>query len=910
MQARSRNKLLAAGFDTELIAKVDDKHLTFSGLQNQNMQALLHAGFTTAEAELIIKKTKRAAIDESVIEKLLEDSGQVCAFCANGNNSQPYQIHHIEEYHVTQNNEESNLLLVCPTHHVRIHQEGITQEIQLSAKRKWLQTWRIARSYHAKGLSFPFKGFEALDYRFASPVTDIFSFSSPAPGLCRDLLSDATRQEASAILEKHHKVLLAGASGNGKSTLAKGIAGSDESFQVFNYVFPKDGSNSLQEMLQFLQLNVKPVILIVDDVNRYLSMAQVEILLKAASPRARVILIKTGLDKEDIAIEAHFVDVLLDVNWKMLQAGVVDTIRRHENEIVTYLTRHTDTFLDVGLGQLDQHLLSMVSQFKDAVQSVWEFVYILSNGQERCHDLFRRLRADEDLHLVVLFIGVRQIADAEKGVTVEEIEQQFMRHPVLNKQPPPTKKWLEEKMDLLINKHRVIKVSRGRFNTVHRQFAAHFIDHLLFVEEKDTEPYLLHYLRDPTKLEEILRLWSWLEDKAAGRAYLQKWRNTLVISDWQQMINQAAIVNLFILSQLAYKLSLLAPLESPIIKACFPLVKEKIIHLIIVSPEYTIYDCRYLFAALQRNCKGLVREILDGVGIDRMSHIMEGIKADEFGELRWYLSAVKADYPEWIEQIRTVFTVDFFERKADLVTKGEINNLATIILFEREFLPQFNLSRQQQYVKKMAALLKDCPLDKIKADSFDFSRVFSQSQYIESHVAILCSSLNVSVLAKEMESATPRHWANLLSISEFAIHSSSHSVIEQLLDAIDFRVLLQNMERYGPSNTYELRVCIFQLCHARPARQKEFANKLYSLMVSLVPLIKSGQSNEVLNAYTRLSYACAEKLAAHYQVSALPYIGDKEDRDDEETPERIAQYRAYFKSVEEAGDDIDLNNLP
>jgi energy-coupling factor transporter ATP-binding protein EcfA2 len=908
MQAKTRNKFLALGFSTVLIDKIAQRDLSFSGLQNQSMKALLHAGFTKEEADIILSKTKRAVIAKGVMEQLLIDSGQVCAFCANGNSSQPFQIHHIEEYHLTQDNSESNLLLVCPSHHVYIHQEGVTREFQLSMKRKWCQTWRIARQYQAKGLTFPFKGFEALDYQTVSPVTAIFSFSAPSPGLCKELLSAHTRQHELALLQKHHKLLLAGASGNGKSTLAKGIAGAYGDFEVFNYAFPRDGSDHLQEMLQFLSLNVEPVILIVDDANRYLSMYQVEILLKAATARAQVILIKTGLDKEDMAIEAHFVDVLLDVNWKMLQSDVEDLFRRHEKEITTYLVHQEGAFIEIGLGHLDRSILRIVDQMKDTVNNVWEFVYLLSNGLERCHRLFRRLQADGNLHLVVAFIGANQIANADKGVTLEEIEQLYITHPTLNTAPPPERKWLEDQLDILIRHHRVVKVSRGRYNTVHRQFASHFIDHLLLTSRNDIAPFLAVFLNDPNKFEEILRVWSWLEDKPNGRLYIQQWRNSLTMADWQQMVTRAASINLFLLTQLTYRLYLISPHESQIIQHCFPPLKEQIIHLITTKPEYIIIDCRYLFNALERNCQGLIREILDGVGIERMCRIMDEIKVEEFESMTWFINTVFDIYPEWVAQIQPVFTLDFFERKANLVTKGRVNDLAMIILFERRFHPEYRLTRALMYIEKLAALLKNCPFDKIVANSTEVPFAFAESSYIESHVAIMCSGLDTVQLAKEMETAVPRHWDHLYTISELAKYCSGHLVIEQWLESIDVDTLVTNLEQYGPRNKYELRMCIYQLCHASPEKRKEFAERLYPLMVSLVPVIQSGSSDEVLNAYTRLSDEHAKQLARDYEVSASPYLTSI-DESKESTAESVAHNRKFFQELEASGEDIDLSSL-
>jgi predicted HNH restriction endonuclease len=121
MRKDAEKRLLELGFDTDLIAKVEAKSLTLSRLKPMSKDALLKAGFTEAEAEEIIGKVKREPIAREVIEAIFKKSGEVCCYCADGNSTRPFHVHHIDEYHVSRNNAEDNLALVCPNDHSSVH---------------------------------------------------------------------------------------------------------------------------------------------------------------------------------------------------------------------------------------------------------------------------------------------------------------------------------------------------------------------------------------------------------------------------------------------------------------------------------------------------------------------------------------------------------------------------------------------------------------------------------------------------------------------------------------------------------------------------------------------------------------------------------------------------------------------
>jgi hypothetical protein len=116
VHSKTRNALLALGFPTDLIEKINRNGHAL-GILKQFSYTGLRKYYNDEESKLINERIKRQPISDEVIEQLLKDSKEVCCYCADGVSTRPYQIHHIEPYHITQDNSEHNLVLVCPTHH-------------------------------------------------------------------------------------------------------------------------------------------------------------------------------------------------------------------------------------------------------------------------------------------------------------------------------------------------------------------------------------------------------------------------------------------------------------------------------------------------------------------------------------------------------------------------------------------------------------------------------------------------------------------------------------------------------------------------------------------------------------------------------------------------------------------------
>jgi len=73
----------------------------------------------------------REPIDDTIIQRLLENNSFVCCLC-KGQKSDAYIIHHIVEYSITKDNKYSNLAVLCLNDHDLAHRKGIALTNKIS----------------------------------------------------------------------------------------------------------------------------------------------------------------------------------------------------------------------------------------------------------------------------------------------------------------------------------------------------------------------------------------------------------------------------------------------------------------------------------------------------------------------------------------------------------------------------------------------------------------------------------------------------------------------------------------------------------------------------------------------------------------------------------------------------------
>ena len=293
MNKKTKDALISRGFPSDLIDKIDSAGHTISSLKSANYRHLrIH--FNQDEISIINEKIKRKPIPKNIVESLLERSGKCCNFHSDGVSTRPYQIHHIDEYSFTQNNNEDNLILLCPTCHKTVHENNTSKEEQKSKRRNWYTKVEIAKSFAEEGIPFPYKSFFPLDYKIDPDLSELFNKIELSPSTCLKVTNNELIQKASAIIRSHKFVVIEGGSGSGKSTFAKALAATISPFseKVFCYRFPfSDSREALEELSVFANIAVKECVLILDDVNKHVNEEELSNIISIFSTNQKIILI-------------------------------------------------------------------------------------------------------------------------------------------------------------------------------------------------------------------------------------------------------------------------------------------------------------------------------------------------------------------------------------------------------------------------------------------------------------------------------------------------------------------------------------------------------------------------------------------------------------------------------------------
>ena len=161
----------------------------------------------------------RQPIDDSIVQKLLENNGFVCCLC-KGKKSDAYIIHHIVEYSLTKDNKYSNLAVVCPNDHDLAHRTGVMLTNQITEKqiRESKISWelQVKKENKAAALNKPIRG-KIKDWQKETLYKELQSFTESDKEFFF-----GRKIEIKELLIKIHKyniVGLFGESGTGKTSL-------------------------------------------------------------------------------------------------------------------------------------------------------------------------------------------------------------------------------------------------------------------------------------------------------------------------------------------------------------------------------------------------------------------------------------------------------------------------------------------------------------------------------------------------------------------------------------------------------------------------------------------------------------------------------------------------------------------
>lgn len=895
MRKDTKDKFISYGFDTSLIEKIEKKGLSLTLLKTMDKQRLKKADFTEEETNLIIKKLRRNPIDKDILNSIIEKSGGVCCFCKDGINNRAYQIHHIEEHHISQDNSEANLLLVCPNHHVEIHKNNKDKETQKQIKRIWENLWAIAKLYQTKGISFPFGAIEYIDYGHDSKITEVLRLFAPSPALCLTLCEGSSIAEgALKKLQKHNHLIIAGVSGSGKTTLALGLAGKCQGRKVFKYeAKTSKPTGESQQVLHFLSENVGKVVLIIDDVNTKFNPDQIQTILQSANKDKWVIVVNTRneLKNDDNNLEQHFSNAVAHINWHELKESVKTSLLSKEKEIVDYLhDNNLDNFNGnrIGFQPLQTTLERAINEYSRTAQNAWQFTYLLGGGLQQIEDFLKEFFDRDRLDIVFLFISIKQISEVERGTSIDEILDLYGSNSILKQDGMPKKECLEEQLEGLC-KRRVLNKQRGRYKTIHRLYAREVIDkHASCFPDDGCTELLDEVFRDKSKIKEIVILWSWLANTNLQH-YLKSWYTNLPEDDWLQYAIQAANTSLDIFTLFIRQIKSIG--RTPIIvknvqgKKTFtrqpsPINETLIIDNIIKTPQcksqlaslinqtdvgclYYLYNLLSEFDARSNdNRKPNLVNLLDKVNKGYIQTQVKKSEVVDFSFINQLFQQIYDFYPTWVTETLAPLNRDDLKGILEKHRKGDLANIHNTLYVFRRYVLNLKRSDMKYYVDLMAHLITDCSLkDMVIFESFP-NDTFKELFLYKEELNKILSAIDIAQIAVDIVSLPPRYWQRLKDILILSVSADS-DCLQNIIDDIDETLLAKNIEKYYLENSHDLRILMLIFCHGQTTKKQSIAEVLKPYISSL--LEHKGLDVELLNTYYTLDQNLAREVVKENQ---------------------------------------------
>lgn len=854
MHSKTRNALLQRSFSTDLIDKIDGHGHTVENLAGLTLKQL-RAIYSESEVDLINVKIRRQPIDEAVVERILEASEQVCAHCADGNGSRPFEIHHITPYASTQDNSEENLLLVCPTHHTAIHARKDSAEDQKRRRREWYAQREIAREYVARGVPFPFHTLVPIDFSGAPRPEELLSVGAPSPATARAVSRHPLASQGEARLRVDNFVVLRGGSGSGKSTLAMAVAGGMDGVRVFRYRPPhSDSRAALTEIMTLISTATKPTVLILDDMNTWSSAEDVEALRKAATATVRLVTTFTNDRASDTRVERGGASGRIVITWQGLKESVREYFMKNEALFVNALrARRTRDVRPVGLGYHDRPLASLLDEYLPKAATPWQFAFLLGAGWNGIESELAELIAFDRADVPVLVAAVEQIAGVEKPVSIDEsVEATNVALP--GAKAKASSAWVAEIFDRLVARNLMVSV-RDRYTTVHRAWARALICSAL------TDPVagmstraLLSKAFDTKQPRRVAILITWLREEAAGFEFIHEWAADLGPEGWRALVAAAAARGLVDVALLASELHLLLRSSrwTETVGDAFATNQAAISGLVRKAGPNDWSWLRRLFMTMDHACPSTSARILEGWEPKAAAAALVNASPSDWDDADWFFGGVAKHSDPWCAAVgRELGFGDFLKGLAGAADMRSIVQLPELLM--RLHVP-LRRSQLRALWSVLGQVFGSAKLSQLRMwGPTDFTL-----ELFPEDVTAAVGALDPARLADELLEAKPASWGMLLDLTHIAARARS-DFPTKLAAQFDER-LFDRATELGPSFPYELRLLLWQFRFLADERKEAVAAKLYPAVL-LACRNAPAERESLLRAYASISLTRVPDLA-------------------------------------------------
>lgn len=910
MNIRTHTALLGLGFDTDLIATIGAHGHTVSALRSLSNQAL-QSNYSQSDVALIQERIHRAAIRAEVVDAVLDASDRVCCFCRDGISSRPFQIHHAVEYSKTQDNSFDNLILVCPNHHQTVPKTQ-TPEQQKQARAEWYALVSVVRSYRKQGIAFPFGSFVALDYGSEPDPLALIEGYKLSNATALDLARTTFAKNAGQRLERSPFLAIAGQSGSGKSTFARGVIGQfwKSAFAAFQYQ-PLSHGQAAAEVLTFLSLADRNSILLLDDVNVYLSEVDITAIQTASRVGAKVVCTWTREGAGASSLERHLPDWML-VDWDQLRPTVHCYLLEHETTLAPAIGRRQGKVVGrVGLGHMDERLERYLTFFETNAKSVSEFVFLLRGGGEILQRELDVLTSAEHSEIPVLTLAIEQIAGFENMLTPEEVVEHCARAGVTLK-PPISAAWVNKVLRDQVGRGR-LQESRGYFTTIHRDWAARIIDRALASDQTfDALNRLLLPEFDFASVapERCMRLCSWLWYLPTGGNWIKDRLATKSAEDWSVLVGRAAARDLGVLGFVADRMHLLfrSPNWEHTVAAAFERHESSLRVLLRTGTPTTWSALKSLCWTIGTANPPLASRLWSSPENDpkAVAELLEATHPNYYETVSWYFGSVRKHSPEWVADVGKALNVDRMLHQLEGVSLGDVSGVFTAW----EILGELRVPRRRSLVRKIAnafgKVLKDCPL---RSFHIGFPPLMDPTWLVfNDDIEKALSSVDPTALAQQLVQSSPREWREYCNLTSFATPAVA-SFEKKVIDAIDVPALAKCVAASATGHEYELRCLLWSLGRGSLPVRKKIAHALYETVAAACER-SSSERPRLLDAFYPLDPQLAKQLAAQLFPAGTPESEDgwrdelrRTKRDTKSLWEDAIRLETKFAELKKSGED-------
>jgi|SRR5215213_660283 len=919
MDSRTRNSLIGRGLPTDLIDKIGSNDHTVTNLKGFSKKVLLKF-YTEAESDQILKSIHRSPIDDEVLDRLLFLSNEACCYCADGNSASPYQVHHIVEHAATQDDSLENLMLICPTHHTVIPLRKYSVEEQKAQRARWYALAEIDRAYRVRGIPFPYRSFEPINYSSSPTIDEIFLFGPPSPSTARALSEHNLGTSGKKKLEREDFLIIAGESGSGKSTLAMGIAGiiPPNSERVFRYVRSSSSDNRLavQEILTFVATAANPCTIVIDDINLWATTNDIERIARTTSRTVKVIVtITSELAKEtdEPALDRPFPFNRLYVSWDILRPYVVTYLLDHEPQVVAALKRRGDDQTErIGLGALEVQLDHRIQRYENQAKSIWQFLFLLGAGWITIENDLAELVSKDRSDVPVVYAALEQIVDVERAVGATEAAQTIgglePGNPVLEADAD----WVQSVYERLVTDRRVMQRVRHRYTTVHRDWARAFICAALENgQSKGTTTQLL--LRDlnlaAPRPRRFARLLSWLKYSTCAE-FITSWAKNQEAEDWSQLIEAATVEGLPATAEVASELHLLLYTEdwNETLGKAFETHEAALRNLVINATAEDWHYLQNLFMTLSHARPALAARIIESWNPESAADQLNHTHPDYYDSVRWLLGGSVCKHSnDWCLQVGK--HIDWSKIKENLkqIRKGDVQTVGDLL----SILHRLAVPIMRSMVRDIADVVHDT-LAGASLSDIRMELMIVELEVFPDEMTKVAGALNAQQLALELSNTPPHKWEEMMHLSWMAARAGSsfpQDVVEHLIDD----ELVAIVQKYAQAHPRTFLPLLWQLKYGRLERRLQLANQL--LPAAVVACRHDDKiRDQILRAFARIDQGVAETLARELQV-AVPPPDPEDDKADTlnspilQTADGGAETAEQLLTLERSGGDYDVGEV-